>query len=96
MKKKKPYFIVLGIVTAWAIFAWAYLGVEDGSSGLSALGWLGAVFFIPSVFLMQLLKDDPSNVDILLMAIASWILYSLLAIGITRAIRMIKMPEQPA
>ena len=95
MKKNKPYFIVLGIVTAWAVFSHAYLGVEDGSSGLSILGWVSAVFFVPSGLLMQLLKGGHSNADIRLMATVSWILYSLLAIGITRAVRMIKMPEEP-
>lgn len=70
-------------VTAWAIFAYAYLGVEDGSSGLSVLGWLHAMFFIPGGILMQVLRGSHSNADLPFMTGVSWLTYSAVGLAIT-------------
>jgi len=90
MKKLKAHFIAFGIVTVWAVLSYAYIGVEDGSSGLSPLGWLNAVFFVPGGLLMQKLKGTHSNADLPVMAVVSWITFSLVAIGVAQLVRMMK------
>ena len=42
MKRYRKYLIGVGLVALWGIFSYAYLGVEDGSSGLRPLGWLAS------------------------------------------------------
>ncbi len=81
----RRYVIVLVVVTAWAVFSYMYLGVEDGSSGLSPLGWLHATFFIPGGCLMQVVKGSHGNADLPLMAAVSWVSYALLSVGIVYA-----------
>ncbi len=78
----RRYLIILGAVTAWAVFSYMYLGTEDGSSGLSPLGWLSAMFFIPGGYVMQVVKGSHGNADLPLMAAISWVSYSLLSVGI--------------
>jgi hypothetical protein len=70
----------------WGVFSYAYLGVEDGSSGLSLLGWIHGVFFIPGGILMQALRGSHSNADLPLMAGIGWLTYSLLALGIAQVV----------
>jgi hypothetical protein len=89
MKKFKAHLIAVGIVTAWAIFACAWLNMEDGSSGLSVFGKISAVFFIPGAFLMQLFRGSHSNSDIPLMAITGWVIFTLIALGIAQITKMI-------
>ena len=74
--------IALGVVTAWAVFAYAYLGVEDGSSGLSPLGWVQGVIFLPGGLLMQALKGSHRNSDLPVMTAVGWLAYSFLAVAI--------------
>ncbi len=89
MKKFKTHFIALGIVTIWAVLAYTWLNVEDGSSGLGVLGIVSAVFFIPGGYLMQITKGSHSNADIPFMAIISWLIFALIALGIAQVITMI-------
>ena len=74
----------------WGVFSYAYLGVEDGSSGLSPLGWIHSVFFIPGGRLLQQLKGGHSNADLPLMAGTGWLTYSLLALGIAQVACLIR------
>jgi hypothetical protein len=89
MKRFKAHIIAIAIVTVWAVFAYAYLGVEDGSSGLSILGKISAVFFIPGGILMQFTRGSHSNSDITFMAITSWFIFALIAIVIAQIAKMI-------
>jgi hypothetical protein len=89
MKKFKAHFIALGIVTVWALFAYAWLNVEDGSSGLSVLGKVSEVFFLPGGFLMQFLSINLSNAELPLMAIISWLIFTLIALVIAQITTMI-------
>ncbi|MHC4375191.1 MAG: hypothetical protein ACYS26_01200 [Planctomycetota bacterium] len=61
----------------WALFALLYLGVEDGSSGLSLLGNLTLAFFMPGLLLMQALEGAHSNADMPFMAFMSWLVYAI-------------------
>jgi hypothetical protein len=77
MKRHRKYLIALGVVALWAVFSYAYLGVEDGSSGLSPLGWLAAVFFVPGGLLFQVVKGSHANADLPLMAVFGFCLYAI-------------------
>ena len=94
MKTYRGHLIAVAVVTAWAVFGYAYLGVEDGSSGLSPLGWLHAIFFLPGGFVMQQLKGAHSNADLPLMAGIGWLAYSLLAIALVQLVRMARGPRK--
>lgn len=76
MKRYRKYLIAVGLVALWAVFSWAYLGVEDGSSGLSPLGWIHAVFFLPGGLLLQAVKGSHGNRDLPLMAVFSFCVYA--------------------
>ena len=76
MKKFKTHLIAIGIVTAWAIFACAWLNVEDGSSGLSIFGKASALFFLPGGFLKQYTGRSFASSEILFMAITSWFVFT--------------------
>lgn len=77
MSKYRPYFIAVGFTSVWAIFSLAYLGVEDGSSGLSLIGLVHAVIFLPGLLLMRMLKGSHANADIPLMALVGWMVFSM-------------------
>ena len=79
MKRHKAHLFAVAAVTAWGIFAYAYLGFEDGSDGLSPFGWLQALFFMPGVLVFQALKGSPSNADLPLAAGLSWLGYTIFA-----------------
>ena len=89
MKKSKSlrnYLIAIGIITLWAVFSYAYLGAEDGSSGLSVLGWIHALFFFPGGFIFHIINVSHSNSDLPIIAVMSWLVYVLLII-LTRTSR---------
>lgn len=86
MSRSKLRLIALACVTAWCIFALAYVGREDGSSGLSVLGWLQAIFFFPGLCLMQAVAGAHSNADIPRMAAVGWVLFALCGMGIAEVI----------
>lgn len=83
-KVPRLYWIALGIIGLWGVFSYAYLGVEDGSSGLSPLGWIHSVFFLPGLFLFHTLKGTYSNADLPLAAVCSLGVY---AVAVVLAIR---------
>lgn len=89
MKKFKAHLVSIAIVTAWALFAYYWLNIEDGSSGLGVLGFVSAAFFIPGGILMQITRGSHSNADIPLMAFTGWITFTLIALGIAQIITMI-------
>ncbi len=89
MKKYKAHLIAIIIVTFWAIFSFAWLNVEDGSSGLSIFGKTSALFFLPGGFLMQFSNGNFSNAEIPVMAMTSWIIFTLIALIITQITTMI-------
>jgi hypothetical protein len=76
MKRHRKYLIALGLVALWAVFSYAYLGVEDGSSGLSPLGWTAGVFFLPGGLVLQAVKGSHSNGDLPVMAVFSFCVYA--------------------
>ena len=78
-------WIALGVVSLWCVLACAYLSVEDGSSGLSPLGWAAGLFFVPGGIALQVFKGSHSNADLPLMAGISWITYAALAAGLAYA-----------
>lgn len=89
MKKFKAHLIAIAIVTIWALFAFAWLNVEDGSSGLSILGKISTAFFIPGGILMQITRGSHSNSDIPLMAFIGWFIFTLIAFGIAQILTKI-------
>ena len=93
MKRYRIHLIGLGIVAVWAVFSYAYLGVEDGSSGLGLLGWIQAAFFLPGSFLVLTLKGSHSNADLPLMAAMSGMTYSFLAVVIGQAACWLRKPR---
>jgi hypothetical protein len=80
MKRYRKYLIAVGLVAMWAVFSYAYLGVEDGSSGLGPLGWLSGAFFVPGGLLLQAAKGSHGNVDLPLMAAFSFCVYAAVAV----------------
>lgn len=78
----------------WGGLSYTCLGVEDGSSGLSLLGWIHGVFFIPGGILMQTLRGSHSNADLPLMCGIGWVTYSLLALGIVRAVSVVRKQKK--
>ncbi len=88
MKKYIVYVIALGIVTIWAIFACIYIGVEDGSSGLSIFGKLCGIFFIPGGIILTH-GGSFSNADIPFAAIISWFIFALIIVGIVQIVRIL-------
>ena len=82
MKSLKAHAIAVGVVSSWGAFAWLYLGSEDGSSGLSVLGWLQAGFLAPGAILCQVLKGMHGNSDLPLIAAASWVTYGLVGAAV--------------
>lgn len=71
MKLRRAHWLALAGCSAWAAFGFAYLGVEDGSSGLSALGWLHAGFFLPAL----LVWGGHSNADLPWMGALAWLFW---------------------
>ena len=79
MRLQRKYMIAIGAVTLWAAFAYGYLGVEDGSSGLSIFGLIHAFFFLPGLVVFHTVKDSHSNSDLPFIAGLSWVIYSVVA-----------------
>jgi hypothetical protein len=90
MKKFRPYLITLGAVAIWGVFAYVYLGVEDGSSCLSPLGWLHVCFLLPGLFLFHMFKNSHSNVDIPIITAISWVVLTSFALAIVHTTVFIK------
>ena len=82
--------IGLCVVALWAVFSYAYLGVEDGSSGLSPLGWVHAVFFIPGGLLLHAMKGTHSNTDLPMMAVFSLCVYAVVVGLVIKGIRLLR------
>ena len=85
MKDFKAYLVAIAAVTIWGIFSCIYLGLEDGSSGLSPFGWLRAIFFIPGSYLFMMIRGSHSNANLPVAAGIGWLAYTLLAAAITHA-----------
>ena len=90
MKPLRKYLIAIGVVTLWAAFSYAYVGVEDGSSGLSILGSLHALFFIPGGSLLYIIKETHSNTDLLAMAGISWFVYVLVILLVVKCVGVLR------
>jgi len=75
------------------MLSFAYLSVEDGSSGLSPVGWISVTFFVPGAFLMQQLKCSHSNADLPLMAVIGWLTFSLAVLVIAQVALWIRRPK---
>lgn len=67
--------MVLFAVSGWAVFSLLYAGVEDGSSGLSPLGYLVLAFYMPGLLLFQALEGSHRNSDVPAMVFAGWAFY---------------------
>ena len=89
MKQFRAYMIVFGIVVLWAVFSYAYLGVEDGSSGLSPLGWISAVFLIPGGLLLYATKGSHSNSDLPTMALFSICAYVVVLLLVVKGVALL-------
>ena len=73
----RQFLVPIAIVGIWGTFSATYLGVEDGSSGLSLLGWVHVGFFLPGLGAMDLLEGSHSNDDIPLMIAISFVVWTL-------------------
>jgi len=78
--------IAVGCVGLWAAFSYAYLSVEDGSSGLSPLGWIHAVFFFPGGIALSSTKGSLSNADLPIMAGFSFFVYTVVALFVVKSV----------
>jgi len=83
--KYKIHLAAVATITLWGLFSYAYIGVEDGSSGLSLLGWVHVLFHIPGLFLVTQCKGTYTNADLPVVAMISWLIYVTLAVGIVHA-----------
>lgn len=90
MNVHRTHLIVLGIVTLWGIFSYMYLGVEDGSSGLSPLGWVHVVFIVPGVSVVRILKGTHSNTPYAVTVVISWVLFAAVALGMIHLTRLLR------
>ena len=72
------FLVPTALAALWGLFSVTYLGVEDGSSGLSALGWVHVGFFVPGLGAMELLEGSHSNDDIPLMVAISFLVWAIL------------------
>ncbi len=90
MKSLRKYMIAFGFVGLWAVFSYAYLGVEDGSSGLSPLGWIHAAFFVPGLFLFRATKGAYSNADLPLIAAFSLCVYAVIVVLAIKSAGLLK------
>lgn len=91
MKKYWLHACLAGIATAWGLFSYAYLGVEDGSSGLSPLGWIQTGFFLPGGFLVTRLHGGSyTNADLPIMAFLSWLIFLVIAVGLAHSLRLLR------
>jgi len=86
--KYKMQLVAFATVTLWGLFSYAYLGVEDGSSGLSFPGWMHVGFHIPGLFLVTQCKGTYTNADLPVIAMISWLIYVTLAVGIVHAMHL--------
>ena len=87
MKRFRPFVPTVGVVSFWCLFSMAYLGVEDGSSGLSPLGWVHAAFLLPGLFPAVLIKGSYHNGDLPLAFLLSWLFYTAIAMALTVGLR---------
>ncbi len=71
-----PYAIGYIVITLYSFLSFGYLGVEDGSSGLSPVAWLLYGYFLPGAFLLK--GQAMSNARIPLLVMFSWTIYMLL------------------
>lgn len=95
MKKYMPYAVAFGLVTIWGFFAYAYLGVEDGSSGLSPLGYVHLGFFLPGLYVFRVFNSSYTNSNIPLIAAISWLIYTILALAAAHATIILRRQKRP-
>jgi hypothetical protein len=88
--KKRPIAMALTVVAFWGLFAALYLGVEDGSSGLSLIGLLHVFFFLPGLVVMDLIKGNHSNADLPWMWLIGAAAYSLVLLLVIQVLRWLK------
>jgi hypothetical protein len=82
--------IAFGFVVLWSVFSYAYLGVEDGSSGLSPLGWISAVFFVPGGLLLYATKGAHSNTGLPTMAVFSFCAYVVVLLFVIKGVARLR------
>ena len=80
--KRITYYLASAAVLVWAAFSYAYLGVEDGSSGLTPLGTVSIVYFLPGAGICRSMGFT-TNAAIPRMFIVSLLLW--LSIGLVGA-----------
>ena len=92
---QRPHIVVLLVVLVWALSSVAYLGREDGSAGLTLIGWAHAVFFLPGISVLKLAGGPVGNGDLPLAACLSWVLYSGVAAGFVQLVVVIRRASRP-
>ena len=93
-RRFRLHLIALACVTAWGIFSLAYVGVEDGSGGLSALGWASFGFLLPGRCLIDGVWGAHTNSDAPLMAAVGWVLFSACGVGLAQVIASVRRAAQ--
>lgn len=81
-RRFRPCLIALAIVTLWGAYSVAYIGVEDGSSGLSPAGYVHAAFLLPGVWVLQEFRGALGNRDLPVAAAISWLGFAVPALCI--------------
>ncbi|MCA9078392.1 MAG: hypothetical protein KDA93_25420 [Planctomycetaceae bacterium] len=87
----RAHLICLAIVALWGMFAIAWMGVEDGSSGSSPATWIQIGFLLPGIILMKLFNDGShTNSDIPMIFVTSWVICSLISVAVTQVVKGIR------
>jgi hypothetical protein len=73
-------------VTLWGGFSVAYLGAEDGSSGLSPVGYVQAAFFAPGTGILRAAGGPLGNRDLPAAVAISWACYVAVAVLIAHVV----------
>jgi len=82
----RPYLIAVAVVTIWGVLSVAYIGEEDGSSGLSPVGYVHAAFLLPGVWVLRAFVGALGNRDLPLAVAISWVGYCLVALAIAHLV----------
>ncbi|MEN6336563.1 MAG: hypothetical protein ABFE01_20095 [Phycisphaerales bacterium] len=98
MRRYRKYLIALALVAVWGVFSCAYLGVEDGSSGLSPFGWLAGAFFVPGGLLLEAVKEMSRKSghvllmdgDLLLAAALSFCIYAVVVVLAVKSVASLR------
>jgi hypothetical protein len=90
MKRFKPHIIGLAAMSIWGVVAYSCLGAEFDGSITDILTGLHLAFFLPGLYLMDLVKGSHGNADLPFMALFGWFVYFGLFVLIVEVIHAVR------